>query len=207
MKACMYSSKRDWEKKDVARTHAILCKCKDGVSIFIITLPDFYLSIQDPIAIVARAPIFNIQAPWIPGPNAHCLETCRVCCDCPIVRLKAAGNEWPGGGVRCGNCQRQTHKLQTHQKTTKNIPRHTHTSKDKSVRLCVYKVWMYCYENTETQTAGFDVERFPDGFALSFQIIKIWFGGQWTEELHYLSEDGEQISVRFEPSHQKYVCW
>lgn len=66
---------------------------------------------------------------------------------------------------------------------------------------------MYCYENTETQTAGFDVERFPDGFALSFQIIKIWFGGQWTEELHYLSEDGEQISVRFEPSHQKYVCW
>lgn len=97
MKACMYSSKRDWGKKDVARTYAILCKCKDGVSIFIITLPDFYLSIQDPIAIVARAPIFNIQAPWIPGPNAHCLETCRVCCDCPIVRLKAAGNEWPGG--------------------------------------------------------------------------------------------------------------
>ena len=32
---------------------------------------------------------------------------------------------------------------------------------------------MYCYENTETQTAEFDVERFPDGFALSFQIIKI----------------------------------
>ena len=130
MKACMYSSKRDWEKKDVTRTHAILCKCKDGVSIFIITLPDFYLSIQDPIAIVARAPIFNIQAPWIPGPNAHCLETCRVCCDCPIVRLKAAGNEWPGGesDVETANTK---HISRRHTKRQQKTYLDTHTHKQR----------------------------------------------------------------------------
>ncbi len=64
--------------------------------------------------------------------------------------------------------------------------------------------WIAISKNKETQIAEFDVERFPDGFELSFQFIKIWFGGQWTEELHYLSEVGEQISTTFEPSHQKH---
>ncbi len=82
MKACMYSSKRNWEKKGVAWTYENMQYCanvKGGVNKWMF-ISNFLISVcQFRITIVASAPNINLQAPRIPDRAK------------PLMALKPAG--------------------------------------------------------------------------------------------------------------------